>query len=189
MSTDDERSALSRREMLKRSAAVGGTALWVTPTVAVVSAFDPPGSEAPGGDGSPLRAEWYILRIQCGNDPDTSHFQVKIDQDTSGNEPFIVNCSPDVDEAELRRLEATGQPAGQSGASGCPDDVAFFTANGNLIVDLDADNDGVACEILSWVAHCGRSYASNNPGTGQYGPIPVDDDDPTVVSFLAPCSD
>ena len=179
MSMDEDRSGLSRREMLRRSAAVGGTALWVTPTVAVVSAFEPPGSEGPGGDGSPLRAEWYNLRIRCGTDPDDNHFLVRIEQDPTGNEPFTVDCRSDGD----------AQSAAESGTGGCPDDVAFFTADGNLIVDLDADSDGIACEILGWVAHCGRSYSSGNPTTAQYGPIPVDEDDPTVVSFLAPCSD
>ena len=58
MTTPEESRGLSRRDMLKRSAAVGGTLMWVTPTVSVLSATAAraDGSDTPRGDGTPLDA-------------------------------------------------------------------------------------------------------------------------------------
>src|SRR4051812_33824873 len=93
MTTPDETTGLSRRAMLRRSAAVGGTLLWVTPTVSVLSATAAvAGSAPPHGDGSKLAASYYILSIKCGTD----YYLIKVGKDDSGKTPFIVETGPQV---------------------------------------------------------------------------------------------
>jgi hypothetical protein len=190
MSTPED-TGVSRREMLRRSAVVGGTLLWVTPTVSVLSASPAlAGSPTPRGDGSPLDASYYLLSFQCGE-----HFYLaKVGTpkpSKRGHTPFEVTWGRDVHGADWDIYD--GSPASETGGIAqkhlfalpgveAPG-VAFYVIDGMLFVDLDADNDGHPCVLDYWTAHKGQSLFKPRTPSGPFDWQVADDDDPTVIYF------
>jgi hypothetical protein len=193
--------------MLKRSAAAGGTLLWVAPSVSVLSAWRNGGSPGPCGDGSRLEVDFYILAIKCGTKHDSSYYLVKVRKDPTGQKPFVVHCGPritgsvdcwDKDHHHEDDDERSGasKTANQSisalkssryWASECPDDVQFCTLDGDLVVDLDKDGDGTGCKIIGWLVRQGDVCKVGSIWfKGPYDPQVIDEDDPFLVRFFRP---
>ncbi len=214
MRDTDEASGINRRELIKRSAAVGGTLLWVAPSVTLLTAGIAPGSVLGCGDDSDLDADFYILVIKCGAD---SYYLVKVFQDPSGNKPFLVRCGgqitgssehDDEDEkdakskkpkddkkakdakdsilkkSEVETMKSTYRWSTSNG--GCPPDVSFCTEDGALVVSLDADNDGTGCEIKLWIMRRGTEWEWKNLLNSQYGPMEYGETSRGTVRFGTP---
>ncbi len=163
MTVPDEPTGLSRRSMLKRSALAGGTLLWVTPTVTVLAAGPAAaGSDTPRGDGTPLKASYYILAIRCG----TTKYLIKVNApDSKHPDSFWLEYGPNVKgangdpndgwpkAAEPHGIAQEYRPYALDTATP-PSDVAIYVVKGMLYLDLDVNRDGkkpggAHCELLS----------------------------------------
>ena len=204
MTTPEEAAGLSRRSMLKRSAVVGGTLLWAAPTVTVLTATPAFASTIAGGDGTPLRASYYVLAIGCG----FSHYLVKVnapdddDDDKNkgnGTKPFTLVYGPGVKGAAKDPKD--GWPSSETGglsqkfapirpaSDGLPADVQIYVLNGMLYLDLDVDRKGGHCTLLGWTGHKGSLFYGNtgfsepaNVKT-QFDPQNVDPGRPWLYAF------
>jgi hypothetical protein len=198
---------MDRRELLKRSAAAGGTLLWVTPTVSVVSGWRHGTSPGPCGDGSSLVVDFYILGIVCGTKHHPTFYLVKIRKDPTGQKPFVIHCGPRITgsvhcwdddhhhERDDKRSGATKTSDDKLNAMkssynwvwDCPDDVQFCTSEGDLVVDLDKNDDGNGCRILFWLVRQGDVCKIGSSWfPGPYDPQVIDEDDPFLLRFLRP---
>jgi hypothetical protein len=168
--------------MLRRSAVVGGTVLWVTPTVSVLSATAAiAGSETAGGDGTPLDASYYILWIKCGSGVDATNYLVKAEgPDSETNtalKPLVITWGRGVSGAAWDTYD--GVPASEPGIANMahfaddgakPDDVALYVVDGALWLDLDVNRRGPACTLEYWIAHKGQSLFHQHTPAGSFDP-------------------
>jgi hypothetical protein len=182
--------------MLKRSALAGGTLLWVTPTVTVLAAGPAAaGSPTPRGDGTPLKASYYILAIRCG----TTKYLIKVNApDKDHPDSFWLEYGPDVKGANHDPND--GSPASETqgiaqkykpfalATADPPADVAIYVVEGMLYLDLDVDQDGDKpggehCELLSWIGHKGTVFYKAGGLANAYDPQRIDPDRPYLWVF------
>jgi hypothetical protein len=196
MTVADEPTGLSRRSMLKRSAVVGGTLLWVTPTVTVLSAGPAAaGSPTPRGDGTPLKASYYILAIRCG----TTKYLIKVNApDSKHPDSFWLEYGPAVKGAaddpndgwpssETKGIAQKYKPFAAATATP-PADVAIYVVKGMLYLDLDLNHDakkpgGSHCELLSWIGHKGTVFYKAGGLAKAYDPQVIDPERPYLLAF------
>lgn len=181
----------------------------MAPGVTALSAWHTATSEGPCGDGSALAVDFYILAIRRGPKNHGSYYLVKVSKDPAGQKPFLVACGGQItgsidhlgdddrrgeDKKRSRSKSDTnsgltalmGSRRWMSGTGGCPPDVQFCISGGDLVVDLDKNNDGDACTIVGWVLRKGNSWKASAWIKGPYDPRPLDEDDPHQVLFLRP---
>lgn len=207
MTTPHEQTGLDRRTLLKRTAAAGGTLLWAAPTVTALSAWHPAVSAGPCDDGTDLDADFYILAIQCGSGRNATFYLVKVTKDPSRNKHFLVHCGgqitgslphgdrngslgrktkPSKNDSNPSLTALSSSHRWVPETTGCPPDVGFCVYQGDLVVDLDKDNDGHACRILGWVRREGDDWRAGSWIKGPYDPLPLDPDYPYRLRFQAP---
>lgn len=191
MTGAEERSGLSRRDMLRRSAVAGGTLLWVTPVVSVLSASPAFASEVAQGDGSRMDASYYLLAFNCGG----TYYLVKVGSTEQGDShPFTLDWGPGLKGSAKDPNDGWPATGGETQginrrhvyalhSAGLPPDVKFYVVQGQLYVDLDQSNDGHPCTLDYWIAHNGQLYFKKSTPAGPYDPQQVDPGDPTVLAF------
>jgi hypothetical protein len=140
--SDGDAAGISRRRILKKSAIIGGTALWVAPTVLTITASPAFASVRHPGDGSPLCADSYLLLLRCGSvyylvkivkDPqDKSKLKVIggrelfAEDDAWHSKPGNRNKETDVSRLRKRYNISVDLPVAPS----------YYTTKGGLCVDL-----------------------------------------------------
>ena len=148
-----EGQGLSRRDMLRRSALVGGTVVWMAPAVQTIAvpafANGSPAQECPPG----AALSEITALLQCGG----LYFWVKYNPQTNGGAP--TECGPDINVAESngRNKDLTCDAAEQAiknliireglteQSSGGP---SATVSDGALCLP-------VGCTVLAWTVHDG----------------------------------
>lgn len=158
-------SGPSRREMLRRSALVGGTVVWMAPAVQTLAApaFADVGSEAPENN-SPAPS-YTMLVLRCGSEPSPVTYQsYKIGQDgtvecgvNGGNGKSQTDAKSIID----AQLSGTGQTWATLIGHACVPITAQVTPGG-----LDVNHPG--CTVVAWSVHDG---AGNGCGKVSFGPL------------------
>lgn len=161
---------VSRRDMLRRSALVGGSLVWATPVVqSLASPAFAAGSvaeEPPAQNGYPSYVFVFFKRRLA--DGRFAYYQVKYGQDevaqgncraTRQNVSADQGFGPDYydDVVELLGIGGAGQPQFQTPGTCPPGVVASTDAAGDLVLDLPPDT-----KIIGWLLHDG----SCKPGLG-----------------------
>lgn len=139
---DGSPAGVSRRQILKRSALIGGTALWVAPTVLTITAAVPPGSDPHPGDGSPLCADYYLLLFRCGG----AYYLVKVMKDPNDRTKLKIISGSDLFLEDDQWHAKPGNKKKETDVSrlrkqyNCrldlPIAVTYYTSQGGLCVDL-----------------------------------------------------
>ncbi|MHB1739503.1 MAG: twin-arginine translocation signal domain-containing protein [Actinomycetes bacterium] len=142
---------LSRRDLIKRGAIVGGVAVWATP---VVSSIASTALAQPAGSGVPVQStgsniSWFAVVAKCGS----TYSTLVVSQGT------ILSCNNpptngDNSGAGSAWLTLVGGSASNSQGSCSVFGTPVVTDSGDTVtVSLAA---GVAgCEIVGWVLHDG----------------------------------
>lgn len=169
---DGTLEGLSRRDMLRRSALVGGTVVWMAPAVQTLAApAFAAGSTAE--ENPPGAISYVIVFFACGS----TYYRVKYSEATSG---YTAACGEGASVGNVSNDEA-GFGAGKYNdivtalgnptfATGCPDATFSAQADGDLQIDLGGD-----CSIVGWLLHDGSCQAVAG-GTTKFrwaGPTPV----------------
>jgi hypothetical protein len=159
--TDETTSAgMSRREVLRRGAVVGGVGAvaWAAPSITALGprAFAQTGTEEPGGPGL---VSWVMVWFRCGDD----YYRVKYEGGASGYTELCGagrgNVSNDGPEGAQYYDIEEGRAAGLNLVDGCPAGVSAGAADGLLRITIPE-----TCSILGWVLHDG---SCGNPTGGQ----------------------
>lgn len=88
--SEQEKTGLSRRDFLKRGAALGGAVVWATPVVQIVGM-----RPALAQDPSPACSVWYAVKIDpSGGDPQTHCVDISGQNDPKGGQCLNVDDSP-----------------------------------------------------------------------------------------------
>ena len=159
--------AVSRRDMLRRSALVGGALVWTAPAVQTLAApaFAAAGSDTPGEDQPEGAISYVIVFFKCGG----TYYRVKY----TGTDPgYTIACGDNAARGNVSSDEAgigythydnilTDLGLNDSSFSDdCPTGVAPTTlSNGNLQLSLDG------CQIIGWLLHDGSCAAKANGET------------------------
>ena len=137
---------VSRRNMLKKSALVGGTMVWAAP---VVQSFTAPAFAAgtPEIDGQAI--SYIALLLDCGG----GKYRVKFEE---SNGSFLLECGVDFETGQcpedLPGSTVAGCPAGLTA------DDAVLNPDGSVTIDIGS------CTIDDFVVKCGQSCLG--PGEG-----------------------
>lgn len=162
---------VSRRNMLKKSALVGGTMVWAAP---VVQSFTAPAFGDSHGTPQGQDISFVAILVQCGNftyrlkwEINGDHTGLESADPECGNEFALGNCNP----GDLDAATGTGCPSGVS--------ASFNSANGTVTVNLGS------CTLLDYVVKCGQTCAgpgsTGNPavptgGSATFAPCPKPQD-------------
>lgn len=140
---------VSRRNMLKKSALVGGTMVWAAPVVQsfTAPAFGQDTAGTPVVDGQDI--SYIALLLNCGG----SIYRVKFEE--SGGS-FLLECGVDFETGQcpedLPGSTASGCPAGLDAGD------AVLNSDGTVTIDFGS------CTIVDFVVKCGQSCLG--PGEG-----------------------
>jgi hypothetical protein len=162
--TDETTSAgMSRREVLRRGAIVGGAGAvaWAAPSITALGprAFAQTGTPSASGDIS-----WIMVWFRCTMGETVTWHLVKYEGTASG---YTQKC--DATKANISADGAEGASyfdaqqakidANWVRSNSCPPDVTVSSSAGNLSVTASG-----TCEIVGWVLHDG---SCGNPTGGQ----------------------
>ena len=138
----DGQTGLSRRQILKKSALIGGTALWVAPTVLTITAMPALASGHDPGDGSPLCADYYLLLFRCGG----AYYLVKVTKDPAdktklkiigGRDLFLEDDQWHAKPGNRKKQSDVGRLRKQYNCNpDLPSSVTYYTSTGGLCVDV-----------------------------------------------------
>ena len=137
---------VSRRNMLKKSALVGGTMVWAAP---VVQSFTAPAFAQTSPEGGETQDISFVaILLNCGG----QLYRVKFEDSNN----FGTVCGRSFSVSQCNETLRQDDPAV---AEGCPTGVsAVENANGSLTVNLGG------CEIVDFVVKCGEK-AYQTPGS------------------------
>jgi hypothetical protein len=171
--TDTADRQLGRRDLLKRSALVGGALVWTTPIVQSIggTALAVDGSPG-GGNGAP---SYVFVWFQCG----TSFFVVKYDQNGSAEECGATDqhLSSDASAAVEAKFDVIYSSYGPY-TDACPDGVTSgLSADGDLLVSLGASG----CTVVNWLLHDGSCQKTGDDKFRWKG-----DGETPAVAFINP---
>jgi hypothetical protein len=137
-----DQAGISRRQILKKSALIGGTALWVAPTVLTITALPAFASESQPGDGSLLCADFYLMLFRCGG----AYYLVKVMKDPQDHTKLKIVPARDLFIEDDRWHAQPGHKNKQTRVGQlrkqysihleAPSSVTFYTSQGGLCVDV-----------------------------------------------------
>ncbi len=147
-------SGPSRREILRRSALVGGTVVWMAPAVQTLAApaFAGVGSEAPGnGDFESSYSEILVL-VECNN----VLYRVKFEPNNAGSVGNLpaAECGSTFNFGGCKSDDFFRNDVGVS--AGCSSVSAVINADGSVVVSA-----GAGCTINAYATHKGKCCTYN----------------------------
>lgn len=189
---ESPQTGINRRQLLKRSAIVGGALVWATPVVQSLGGTALAATPSPGGTLAP---SWTAIVLDCGE----AQYLLKFGQDGSmscGSGTGLMDGSSDSKQDGVCKLE---EQLGYSLTSlytstPCPTVNATVDAGG-LHISLPGSTEG--CRIAAWTVHDGAGYGCGSVcfapkylGSG-YVPttsLPATFPKPSVTSCPLPCT-
>ena len=144
--TDLDDRQLGRRDLLKRSALVGGALVWTTPIVQSIGGTALATEASDGGNGAP---SYVFVWFQCG----TTYHAVKYGQNGSAEQCGATkqHVSSDASAAVKAQFDAIYAAYGLYSGS-CPSGVSSsLSGDGDLLISLGTSG----CTVVNWFLHDG----------------------------------